>query len=163
LDVGVLGGPVSSDGLPSGHVDLNHGHPGLSEDLLERVMVVEMLSAPLGPQVVEEKTSKNVKRLPKIGETSLVVGEEIKRIVLAFIDDFPEEHERPGDVDVVERLPLFPNFFESSPGALRLRAFEKAMGGRFDLIGVADFALGGYAHELQPCGYREALVEGQPN
>jgi len=106
---------------------------------------------------------QNVERLPKIGETSLVVGEEIRQIVLSFVDGFPEEHEWPGDVDVAWRLPLFPNFFESSPGALCLRAFEKAMGGRFDLIRVTNFALGGFAHALQPCAYREALVEGQPD
>ncbi len=34
---------------------------------------------------------------------------------------------------------------------------------RFDLVGVADFAMGRDAHELQPCAYREALVEGQPD
>jgi hypothetical protein len=35
------------------------------------------------------------------------------------------------------------------------------MDGRFNLAGVANFALGRDAHELQPGAYREALVESQ--
>jgi len=30
-------------------------------------------------------------------------------------------------------------------------------------VGLRHFAMGKDAHELQPCAYREALVEGQPN
>jgi hypothetical protein len=37
------------------------------------------------------------------------------------------------------------------------------MDGRFNLAGVADFALGRDAHELQPGAYQQALVEGQPD
>jgi len=40
---------MSSDGLPSGHADLDRGHPSLSENLLERVLVVEVLSTPFDP------------------------------------------------------------------------------------------------------------------
>ncbi|CAK9222858.1 unnamed protein product [Sphagnum troendelagicum] len=35
------------------------------------------------------------------------------------------------------------------------------MNGRFDLVGVADVAMGRDAHELQPCANREALVEAK--
>ncbi len=53
LDVGILGGVVRSNGLPSGHTDLNGGHPSLKENLFERILVTEVLSAPLGPEIIK--------------------------------------------------------------------------------------------------------------
>jgi hypothetical protein len=120
----VLGGAVSFNGLPSGHADLNRSHPGLSENLLERVVVVEVLSAPLGPKIVEQETTKDVQGLSKVGEASLVLREEAWRVVLALADSFPEEHERPGDGEVAGRLPFLPNLFVSFPSALGHGAFE---------------------------------------
>jgi hypothetical protein len=60
LDVGILGGVVRSNGLPSGHTDLNGGHLGLKENLFERILVTKVPSAPLGPKVVEEKVTEDV-------------------------------------------------------------------------------------------------------
>jgi hypothetical protein len=40
------------DGLPSGHADFDGGHPGLREDFVDGVAVVEVLTASLGPKVV---------------------------------------------------------------------------------------------------------------
>jgi hypothetical protein len=54
---------VRSNGFPSGHTDLNSGHPGLKEDFFERILVFEVLSAPFGLEVIEEKAMENVKRL----------------------------------------------------------------------------------------------------
>jgi len=152
---------MGSDGLPGGHADFDRGHPGLSENLLEGVLVVEVLSAPPNPQIVQEKTPEDVKGLPEVREAPLVVGEEVRRIFLAFVDSFPKKHERPGDVDVSRRLPLLPDFFERIPSALRLGAFKKIEGGGFNLIGVADLADGVESHELEPSANRETLVECQ--
>jgi hypothetical protein len=52
LSVRVLIGAMSSNSFLGGHADLDDGHPGLVEDFLERVLVVEMPSAPLGPKIV---------------------------------------------------------------------------------------------------------------
>ncbi len=52
LNIRVLGGPVRSNGLPRGHADLNNGHPGLSEDRIERVFVIEVFPTSFGPEVV---------------------------------------------------------------------------------------------------------------
>ncbi len=163
MSVGISSSLTGSDGLPGGHADLDRGHPSLNENLLEGVLVVEVLSAPPGPQIVQEKTPENVKGLPEVGEAPLVVGEEVWRIFLAFVDGFPEKHGRPGDVDVSQCLPLLPDFFERVPGSLRLGAFKKTVGGGFGLIGVTDLADGVDSHELEPSANRETLVECQPD
>ncbi len=138
---------MRSNGLPSGHTDLDRSHPGLGENMLERVKAVEVLSAPLGPEIVEQETAKNVQRLSNIGEASHMVREESGQVVLLLDDGFPQKHERPGGDDVIERLPFSPNSFVGFPSALRHGAFEQAMDGRFNLAGVVDFALGRDAHE----------------
>ncbi len=46
LNVGVPGRTVGSNSLPSGHTDLNRRHPGLEENFLKRIPVVEVFSAP---------------------------------------------------------------------------------------------------------------------
>ncbi len=52
LNFEVFVGPGGSDGLPSGHADFDNGHPGLLENFVEGVAVVEVLVAPLGPKVI---------------------------------------------------------------------------------------------------------------
>ncbi len=47
---------MSSNGLPSGHTNLDRSHLGLGEDLLKRIVVVEVVAAPLRPEIVEEET-----------------------------------------------------------------------------------------------------------
>ncbi len=46
------------------------------EHLVEGVAVVEVLAASLGPKVVQDEGSQDVKRLPKVGEAANVVGVE---------------------------------------------------------------------------------------
>jgi hypothetical protein len=48
---------MRSNGLPSGHANLNGGHLGLSEDLLKRIVVAEVLPTSFRPQVVEDKVT----------------------------------------------------------------------------------------------------------
>ncbi len=91
----VLGGAVRSNGLPSGHTDLDRGNLGLREDLIKRVEVVEVPSAPLRPEIVEQETSENVQRLPRVGEAARVIREKTVRVVLSFDDSFPQHHKQP--------------------------------------------------------------------
>ncbi len=44
LNVRVFGRAVGSNGLPSGHTDLNRRHPGVEENFLKGVVVIEMFS-----------------------------------------------------------------------------------------------------------------------
>jgi hypothetical protein len=48
----VIDRPRGPDGLPGGHVDFDGGHPGLREDFVDGVAVVEVLTASFGPKVV---------------------------------------------------------------------------------------------------------------
>jgi hypothetical protein len=89
LDGGVLGGAVRSNGLRSGHTDLDRGNLGLREDLVKRVEAVEVPSAPLRPEIVEQETSENVQRLPRVGEAARVIREKSVQVVLWFDDSFP--------------------------------------------------------------------------
>jgi len=81
---------VRSNGFPSGHTDFNGGHPGLKEDFFERVLISEVPSAPLGPEVVEEKTTENVKRLHRVSEATNMIGEEPRRVALSLDGSLPE-------------------------------------------------------------------------
>jgi len=51
---------VSSDGFPGGHAHLDRGHPGLGEDLLEIIAIIEVLAAPFRPEIVKYETTKDV-------------------------------------------------------------------------------------------------------
>jgi hypothetical protein len=48
----VIDRPRGLDGLPGGHADFDGGHPGLREDFVDGVAVVEVLTASLGPKVI---------------------------------------------------------------------------------------------------------------
>jgi hypothetical protein len=131
LDVGILGGVVRSNGLPSGHTNLNGGHPSLKENLFERVLVIEVPSAPFRPEVVEEKATEDVQGLSKVGETAGVVREEPGGVIFSLGGRLPKKDERSGDGDVLKRIPFGPYFFVSFPGALCHGAFEQTVLWRF--------------------------------
>ncbi len=86
---------MRSNGLPSGHTDLNRGNPGLRKDLIKRVEAVEVPSAPLRPEIVEYETSENVQRLYRVGEAASVIREKTVQVVLSFDDSFPQQCKRP--------------------------------------------------------------------
>jgi hypothetical protein len=50
------GGPEGVDGFPSGHPDLDGGHPSLLENIFRGVLVVKVLPAPFGPKRVDDET-----------------------------------------------------------------------------------------------------------
>jgi len=49
----VPGGPLGSNGLLGGHTNLNGGHPGLGEDITQKVVLSEVFFASFHPQVVQ--------------------------------------------------------------------------------------------------------------
>jgi hypothetical protein len=51
----VIDWPRGPDGLPRGHADFDGGHPGLQEDFVDGVAIVEVLTASLGPKVVQDE------------------------------------------------------------------------------------------------------------
>ncbi len=53
----VLGGSLGSNGLLRGHADLNSGHPGLSEDRFEGVLIIKVLSTSLSPEAIDNETT----------------------------------------------------------------------------------------------------------
>jgi hypothetical protein len=57
LDERVLSGAVGSNGLPSGHTNFDRCHPGLKENILEGITIVEVPSAPFGPDEVKEEAT----------------------------------------------------------------------------------------------------------
>ncbi len=48
----VIDQPRGPDGFPGGHGDFDGGHPGLREDFVNGVAVIEVLTTSLGPKVV---------------------------------------------------------------------------------------------------------------
>jgi hypothetical protein len=61
---------MKSNGLPGGYTNLNGGHPGLSEDRLEGVIVIEVFPTSLGPKVIKDKAMEDVQRLPGVCEAA---------------------------------------------------------------------------------------------
>ncbi len=98
------------NGLPSGHTNLNDGHPGLNENLFERTLVTKVSSTSLKPEMIEEETTENVQGLPRVGEAASVVSKEPGGVIFLLGDSLPEKDERPGDGDVLRHFPFVPNF-----------------------------------------------------
>ncbi len=103
---------------------------------------------------------EDVKGLFEIGEVAGVVSEEPGGVVLLLLDDFIEEHKRPGGGEASGRFPFFPDLLVGIPHALSHGAFEQAVLGRFFDSKVTDFALGRDSHELEPGANWESFVEG---
>ncbi len=66
---------MGSDGLPSGHTDLNSGHPGLCEYFFCGVLVAEVSSISLSLEMVKYEAPEDVQRLSQVSESASVVGE----------------------------------------------------------------------------------------
>jgi len=101
-----------------------------------------MLAASFGPEVVEEEASKDVERLSSIGKAASVVALEVRGVVFLFEDSFPQKVERPGDGEVVGRLPDLPSATEGIPCLPSGRAIHEAMLGRFREVLVTTFVGG---------------------
>jgi hypothetical protein len=122
---------MRSNGLPSGHADLNGGHPGLKENLVERILITEVPSTPLRPDLVEEKATEDIQGLSGVGEVAGVIREKPEGVIFTFGGGLPEKDERPGDGGVARRFPFVPDFLVSSPSVMRHGALEQAVLKRF--------------------------------
>jgi len=120
-----------------------------------------MLAASFEPKVVEEKASKNVERLTSVRETARVVPLKARGIVFLLEGSFSEEDERPGDGEMVGRLPFIPSATEGAPGLLGGGAIHETVLGRLREALVAAFASGLEPHNLEPRAHREPSIEGQ--
>ncbi len=163
LSVRVLGRAVKSNGLPSGHTNLNRHHPGLEEDFREGVVVIEMFSTSFRLEVIKDEDTEDVERLPRVRVSAGVVREEAGRIVFKFHGGFSKKHKRPGGREVAVNFPFFPTTLEGLPRVLSHGAIEEAVLGGFLGSGAANLVVRGNAHELKPRSNREALVEGEPD
>ncbi len=152
-----------SNGLPGGHAHLGRGLPGLEQDSLEGVLPVEVPTASLGPEVVEEKAPEDVERLAAVGEAARVIALEVRGIVFFFENSFPEKDEGPGDGEAVGRPPLIPSATEGVPGLLGRGAIHEAVLRRLRDVLVATFAGGLGPHGLEPRTHRETSIEGHPD
>jgi len=163
LGVRVLGRTVRSNGLPSGHIDLNRHHPGLKENFLKGVVVVKVHSAPFQREVVKNKATKDVEWLSGVSVAAGVIREEPWRVIFVLQNGFVEEHKRPGEREATRCVPFDPNPLEGAPHSLGHGAIQKTMLGSFLGARIAHFALGGDSHELKLGADREALIEGEPD
>jgi hypothetical protein len=89
------GGLEGVDGLPSGHPNLNSGHPRLLENFSKGVLVVKVLPAPLRLEEVEDEAMENVEWLYDVREAPYVVALGTKGVIFSFKDRFAKEDERP--------------------------------------------------------------------
>ncbi len=119
-----------------------------------------MLAASFGPEVVEEKASEDVKRLPPVGEAARVVTLKVQGVVFLFKDDFPEKDEGPSDGEAIGRLPFIASATEGIPGLLGGGALHEAVLSRLTETLVATFAGGVKPHGLEPRAHWEPSVEG---
>jgi len=63
LSARLLGIMLRFDSFPRGHANLDGGHPGLSEDAFDGVLVPKVLFASFGPDVVQDEASEYVQGL----------------------------------------------------------------------------------------------------
>ncbi len=115
---------MRSNGLPRGHADLNGGHPSLSENLLEGVLITKVFFTSFRPKVVKNKATEDIQWLPGVSEAPNVVGKEPRRVVVVLDGRFAKENKGLGDRNVVGRLPFIPDSFVCFPGALRHGALK---------------------------------------
>jgi hypothetical protein len=93
LNTRVPGGPKRINGLPSGHSNLNGSNPSLLKDFPRGILVIKMLPASLSPKEVENKTTKDVKRLSDIGEASYMVPLDPRGVIFSLKNNFSQHDE----------------------------------------------------------------------
>jgi hypothetical protein len=62
-----------SNGFPGGHTDLSRSLPSLKQDSFEGVMVIEVPTASLRPEIVKQEAPKDVQRLFVVGVSACVI------------------------------------------------------------------------------------------
>ncbi len=130
---------------------------------MQGIPVVEVLSTPFRPEIVQDETPENVKRLTSVREASCVVREKAGDVVVELHRGFANERKRPSDLKVAMSFPFTPYALKGLPCLLSHGTVKQTMLRGLLSVRIADFAVGGDTHELQPGPHREALVEGEPD
>jgi hypothetical protein len=115
----------------------------LKEDFLKGITVVEVLSAPFRPKVVEDETPENIERLASVRVASDIVRKEAWGVVVKFHSGFAEERKRLIDLKVTVSFPFAPYALEGLPSLLCHGAVEKTMLRGLLSARIADFATRG--------------------
>ncbi len=113
--------------------------------------------------MVQDEAPENVKRLTSVCEASCVVHEKAGSVIVKLHSGFAKERKRPSDLKVAMSFPFAPYALEGLPSLLSHGTVKQTMLRGLLSVRIADFAVGGNTHELQPRPHREALVEGEPD
>ncbi len=151
------------NGFPGSHANLNGGNPSPGEHRVERVLAIKVHSTSLSPKGINNEATQNVQWLPRVGEAAGVIRQESGGVVVPFHRRFAQKDERPGNIQIIRRVPFRPDPLEGFPGALRLGAFHEAVLGRFLDVAVANLAMRREAHGPEPSADRKAFVERKPD
>ncbi len=119
-----------------------------------------MLSTSFRPEMVQNEAPKNVKRFTSVGVAPCVVRKEARGVVVELHNGFTKERKRPSDLEVAMSFPFVPYALEGLPSLLSHGIVKQTMLRCLLSVQIADLAVGGDPHELQPRPHREALVEG---
>ncbi len=122
-----------------------------------------MLSTPFRPEMVQNEVPKNVKWLTSVSEASCVVREKAWSVVIELHNGFAKERKRPSDLEVAMSFPFAPYALGGLPCLLSHGVVKQTMLRGLLSARIADLAVGGDTHELQPRPHWEALVEGEPD
>jgi hypothetical protein len=132
---------VRSNGLPSGHTDLNGGHLGLGENRFEGVIVIKVFPTSFSPEAINNEATQDVYNLSGVGETAGVVCEEPQGVILLLDRRFAKQREGPSNLQIVKRLPFRPDSLEGFLGASRHGTIEEKVLRGFLRVRVTHFAL----------------------
>ncbi len=97
---------------------------------------------------VEDKTTKDVKRLSDIGEASYMVPLDPKGVIFSFKKSFTQHDEWPRKSDVIGHSPFFPDVKEGLPSPFCTGALEKTVLRGFKGLLCANLASGEDPHAL---------------
>ncbi len=78
-------------------------------------MAVEVFPTPFRPKMVEDESTKDVKRLPGVHESVGVVRKEAGGVVLEFHGGLAKECKGPGGREVAVNIPFVQDALESLP------------------------------------------------
>ncbi len=107
-----------------------------------------MFSAYFRPNKIKDEATKDVERLPGVGEVVGVVFVTFGGVVFSFKDHLIQKNEGSGKGSVVRRPPFLPNPKESLLGALGVSAFQETLLRRFGNFVVVNLACWKDLHTL---------------
>ncbi len=163
LSARFLSGPEGVDGFPSGHPNIDGGHPSLLKRVPKGVLIVKVLSASFKPKKIEDEATKDVEQLPGVREAVNVVPVTIGGVVFPFEDHLTQKNEGTGEGGVIWRTSFLPDLEEGLSGTFGVSAFQGTVLRRFGNSVVANLAHQKDPHTLQPSADGKTSVQGEPD